>query len=834
MARVKIDYGIDLGTTNSSICRMEKGEPKVIRTDLQDKVIMPSCVSVNRKGSLSVGDAAYNTMKGDKRRATKSWKKQDSNTYIEFKRTMGTDTKYHSSNKERDYSSEELSSEVLKKLKSFVTDEVFRSVVITVPAKFTVGQKTATIEAAKMAGFDHCELLQEPIAASFAYGLSSEQKNGIWMVFDFGGGTFDAALLKVEDGIMQVFDTAGDNYLGGKDLDAAIVESIIIPYLKDNYAIDGILADKEKNAVLRDAMKTYAEDVKNQLSFKDSEDILSNLGDLGEDEDGEEIELDLTVTQQQVFEAMRPVFQKAVDVCKDLMQRNNLKGSDLNKLILVGGPTHSPLIRQMLREQITPNVDTSIDPMTAVATGAALYASTKDAEVKDSDIEVGTVKLEIGYEATSVEQTEWVSVKLDKASSGTSCPNKVLVEFVRGDNAWSSGKTEIDEMGNVIEANLVEGKSNAFSVVCYNEKGDQLPCFPSEITIIQGSKVGSAPLPYNIGIAIWDDHKSKAVFKAATGLEKNKPVPAVGVVNGLSTSKQLRPGMSSDLLTVPIYQCEDDPEVGRTAALYEYVADVIVTGDEVESLIPENSPVDITLKVDSSEQMTMDIYFPSVDFTISKSLDTSKKQSVDEAEKLIPQMISDAQKDINRLAESGINTESLQTELNTVIEENNNSQEKKAVLQHLKEVLRKIEDKDAETEWERLEKEIREEFDRLENADNDLGNDKSHQIVNQLRIQTDQVIRSKNVLMGHEVLEEITRLFFQLTFIYQCMGLIRNCDNNFGRYRWKDASHARQLVNQGMALMANQPTVEQLQPIAAQLVRLMPDDEATNVGGFLH
>ena len=834
MARVKIDYGIDLGTTNSSICRMEKGEPKVIRTDLQDKVIMPSCVSVNRKGSLSVGDAAYNTMKGDKRRATKSWKKQDSNTYIEFKRTMGTDTKYHSSNKERDYSSEELSSEVLKKLKSFVTDEVFRSVVITVPAKFTVGQKTATIEAAKMAGFDHCELLQEPIAASFAYGLSSEQKNGIWMVFDFGGGTFDAALLKVEDGIMQVFDTAGDNYLGGKDLDAAIVESIIIPYLKDNYAIDGILADKEKNAVLRDAMKTYAEDVKNQLSFKDSEDILSNLGDLGEDEDGEEIELDLTVTQQQVFEAMRPVFQKAVDVCKYLMQRNNLKGSDLNKLILVGGPTHSPLIRQMLREQITPNVDTSIDPMTAVATGAALYASTKDAEVKDSDIEVGTVKLEIGYEATSVEQTEWVSVKLDKASSGTSCPNKVLVEFVRGDNAWSSGKTEIDEMGNVIEANLVEGKSNAFSVVCYNEKGDQLPCFPSEITIIQGSKVGSAPLPYNIGIAIWDDHKSKAVFKAATGLEKNKPVPAVGVVNGLSTSKQLRPGMSSDLLTVPIYQCEDDPEVGRTAALYEYVADVIVTGDEVESLIPENSPVDITLKVDSSEQMTMDIYFPSVDFTISKSLDTSKKQSVDEAEKLIPQMISDAQKDINRLAESGINTESLQTELNTVIEENNNSQEKKAVLQHLKEVLRKIEDKDAETEWERLEKEIREEFDRLENADNDLGNDKSHQIVNQLRIQTDQVIRSKNVLMGHEVLEEITRLFFQLTFIYQCMGLIRNCDNNFGRYRWKDASHARQLVNQGMALMANQPTVEQLQPIAAQLVRLMPDDEATNVGGFLH
>ena len=824
MARVKIDYGIDLGTTNSSICRMEKGEPIVIKTDTL-KDTMPSCVSINRRGGIQVGDAAYATMKSDKRRASKSGKVMNSNTYIEFKRTMGTDTKYHSSNVDRDYSSEELSAEVLKALKSFVTDEVFRSVVITVPAKFTVGQKTATIEAAKMAGFDHCELLQEPIAASFAYGLSSEQKNGIWMVFDYGGGTFDAALLKVEDGIMQVFDTAGDNYLGGKDLDAAIVENIIIPYLKENYAIEGILADKEKNAVLRDAMKTYAEDVKNQLSFKESEDILSNLGDLGEDEDGEEIELDLTVTQLQVFDAMRPVFQKAVDVCKELMKRNNLKGSDLNKLILVGGPTHSPLIRQMLKEQITPNVDTSIDPMTAVATGAALYASTKDADVKDSDIEVGTIKLEIGYEATSVEQTEWVSVKLDKAGSGVSCPNKVLVEFVRGDNAWSSGKTEIDEMGNVIEANLVEGKSNAFTVVAYNEKGDQLPCFPSEITIIQGSKVGSAPLPYNIGIAIWDDHKNKAIFKAATGLEKNKPVPAVGVVNGLSTSKQLRPGMIGDVLRIPIYQCEDEPGIGRTAALYEYVADVIVTGEEVESLMPKDTPIDITLKVDSSEQMTMDIYFPSVDFTVSKSLDTSKKQSIAEAEKLIPQMIRDAQHDINRLTESDINTEFLQTELNTVIEEDKNSQEKKAVLQHLKEVLRKIEDEDAGTEWDRLEKEIREEFERLEKADRELGNDKSHQIVNQLRNQTDQVIRSKNIMMGRDVLEQITHVFFQLTMIYQCMGLIRDCNNNFGRFRWKDANRARQLVNQGMTAMANQPTVEQLQPIAAELVGLVPEGE---------
>ena len=189
MTRIKIDYGIDLGTTNSAICRMEKGEAVVIKTDVL-KDTMPSCVSFTKRKSVKAGDSAFNDMKSDKRRASKAGKKGVSNAYVEFKRTMATDTRYHSSFMERDYTSEELSAEVLKTLKSFVTDENFSSVVITVPAKFTVNQKTATMEAAKLAGFNRCELLQEPIAAAMAYGLTADSKNGIWMVFDFGGGTF--------------------------------------------------------------------------------------------------------------------------------------------------------------------------------------------------------------------------------------------------------------------------------------------------------------------------------------------------------------------------------------------------------------------------------------------------------------------------------------------------------------------------------------------------------------------------------------------------------------------------------------------------------------------
>lgn len=827
MARIKIDYGIDLGTTNSAICRMEKGEPRIQKIEVTDDT-MPSCISINKKGTLWIGASAYRAMQSDKRRATKSWKEEASNAYIEFKRTMGTDVLYPCTHLNKNFTSEELSSEVLKSLKSFVTDENINSAVITVPAKFTVNQKTATIEAAKMAGIKRCELLQEPIAASMAFGLATDEKDGLWMVFDFGGGTFDAALLRVEDGIMQVFDTEGDNFLGGKNLDYAIVDEIIIPYLKKNYAISSILADEEKKIVLRDAMKTYAEDVKNQLSFKGHEDIISNLGDLGEDEDGEEIELDLTVTQEEAFAVMRPYFQKAVDICKDLLQRNNLTGTQLNKLILVGGSTHSPLIRQMLKEQITPNVDTSIDPMTAVATGAALYASTLDNEVNEDEIQIGTVKLEMGYESTSVETTEWISVKLADDSS----LSKVWVELVRADKAWSSGKTEVDSKGNVIEANLVESKPNSFSVLAYDDKGNAIPCFPSEITIIQGSKVGAAPLPYNIGIAIWDNNKKRGVFRMAKGLEKNKLLPAVGVVNDLKTSKQLRPGIINDVLTIPVYQVDDFSEAeGKTASLYEHVADVVVTGDDVESLIPADSVVDVTLKADSSEQMKLEVHFLASDITVEKVLDTTIKQSASDDE--IQKGLNEAEISLRRLEAEDISTSELQAQLDSVKKDFANSSEKKAVLQHLKEVLRGIERLDSSTEWQRIEKNLREEFDSLERAQNDLGNDKTASLVEQLRIQTDKVIRDKDVRMGYELLEQISALFVHLTMVYQCMGLIQDCHRRFGSIRWKDSSRARQLINKGLEEMNGQPTVEKLHPIACSLIDLMPDDEAANASGLL-
>lgn len=827
--RNKIDYGIDLGTTNSAICRMEQGKPIIRKTDTL-KDTMPSCVSFTRRKSTQVGDAAFNAYKSAKRRETKTWKNDDSNAFMEFKRTMATDTTYHSAYMNQDYTSEELSAEVVKTLKSFITDEEMTSAVITVPAKFTAKQKTATLESAKMAGLKKCELLQEPIAASMAYGLDNKNKDGIWMVFDFGGGTFDAALLKVEDGIMQVFDTEGDNYLGGKNLDYAIVDMILIPYIKDNFSIDSYLSDNTKKGILRDMLKTYAEPLKNQLSFKSEEDVLSNIGDLGEDEDGEELELDLTVTQDEVFNVIRPFFQKAIDSCKELLSRNNITGTKLDKLILVGGPTHSPLVKEMLREQITTNVDESIDPMTAVATGAALYASTIDAEIKKEEVEVGTVQLDIEYESTSVETSEWIPVKLPEDSDFS----KVQVELTRSDKAWSSGKVDVDKKGNIIEVQLVESRPNSFDVKVYDNKGNILPCFPEQITIIQGSKVGSAPLPYNIGIATWNTERERSVFRMAEGLEKNKPVPAVGVINDLKTTGVLRPGVESDILSIPVYQVDDfDEAEGRPTDLYEYISDVIITGEDVDSVVADGETVNVTIKVGTSEQMAIEVYFVKEDLTVEKELDTSKKQSIEEASILIEKWIKQSEKDITSLEESGVDVEDLKQSFELVKQDARNSSEKKMVLQHLKEVMRKVEDKNEDSEWVRLEREIREEFKRLDMAQKELGNDDTKQKVESLRKQTDQVVRTKDVAMGKAIKEQITSLFISLTIVYQLAGFVNHYNENFNFIDWKDSSRARQLLNRGLEIISTQPNADSLFPIFKGVYDLLPNEEAKKAGGML-
>lgn len=827
MARTKIDYGIDLGTTNSAISRIENGEAKIIKVNGLDDT-MPSCIAYNKKGVLA-GKKAFAVYRSEQEASLS--KDIEPNAFIEFKRTMGTDRKYFSSNLDKDLSSEELSAEVLKTLKSFVTDEAVNAVVITVPAAFKNNQIDATRRAAKLAGFEHAEVLQEPVAAAMAYGLDNKNKDGFWLVFDFGGGTFDAALLKVEDGIMKVADTEGDNYLGGKNLDLAVVDEIIIPHIQENFSINGILNDDHKKAKYREALKPFAEELKNELSFKNEFNLYKEEG-AGTDDDGEDIEIDLTITQADLENVLSPVFQKAVDISKKLLERNNLKGSSLDSLILVGGPTFSPIIRKMLEKQIC-KPDTTVDPMTVVSKGAALYASTVSIseEIKEQTRDKSKIQIEIGHEASTVELEEFVTLKILIDKTEGTIPEKVFAEITRSDKAWSSGKVEINEIGEVIETQLIEGKTNGFEVTLFDDKGNLLESEPKEFTIIQG--IGGLNsmqgLTLNWGIEIKKRETGKIEFRQVSGLEQNKSLPATGTANGLKTQKQIRPGMDSDFIKIPLYQGEHGAD-GTRAIYNEHVYDIIISGADLPALLPDNSDVDLTISIDKSQKVSIQAYFPYLDHTSEIEVPTDTVQSVETS--WLSNEIRKAKGSIEELKDEGISDDKVQkaeteiAELERKFENSKNDVDgKQEVLTNLRKTLKTIDELSETTEWPKLEEELKEEFYRLEKANKDLGNDRSTQVVNQLRNQLEEVLKSQDIKLGKALAEEIHSVFFQMTLVYQLINFIRQHNQHFASYHWKDSNRARQLLNEGLQQIGENPNTDDLHPIVVDLINLLQNEE---------
>lgn len=816
--RTTVDFGIDLGTTNSAISKMENGSPDSIRTNsLMDT--MPSCVYFNRKGAIHVGLAAYNALKDEKLNAMKNWDSGNDNTFIEFKRTMGSDAKYESSNAKRSFSSIELSAEVLKALKSFEKDENVNTVVITVPAAFKNNQIDHTRQAGKLAGFQQVEIITEPEAAAWVYGLNSENKDGYWLVFDFGGGTFDAALLKVSDGIRQVIDTEGDNYLGGKNLDEAIVDKIIVPHLEKNFVIDELLSDQNKNKILRAAMKFYAEEIKKQLSFNDETSILTNLGDIpGEDDEGNELELDITVSSSELENAIKPVFQKAIDISQELLKRNNLNGSKLAALILVGGPTMSPILRKMLSSQIC-KPDTSVDPMTVVAKGAAIYASTIKRKNETIEINPTKIQIEINFEPTSVFDEEDGVIKILQDKTESEIPLKVFVNVSRQDGGWSSGNVEINTIGEIVTVQLEKGKSNAFSVSLFDDKGNKLECEPSNFNILQGGKGGSPVLPFNIGIEIQDKNTGKLQFRTVENLTKTKQLPASGTMSNLKTPKQIRPGMDSDFLEIAIYQGEHGAD--RSRAIHNHhINTIYITGSDLPALLPANSDVDIELKIDINQKITGLATFPHLAFTFEFECETVTDTTGEDKASYLSNEINKGLRSVKQLKSKGIDgieiekAEKELEEIKSQFEKDKSASDKQQqTLENLRKVLKVVDKLEGDREWPEMEKELKDAFYNLEEINKKKGNEQTTKMVNDIKSNVEQAIRDKDKKHTPALIEMINTFGFELERLEHLIGFILSHDRDFDRIRWRDRQAARNAIESGKSIIYDTPSISSLQPI---------------------
>ncbi|MEN8884028.1 MAG: Hsp70 family protein [Flavobacteriaceae bacterium] len=829
MSRLK--YGIDLGTTNSAIAFIDKGDSVIIKNESQSDTT-PSCVGFNKKKGVSVGIRTYNALQSDKTRALKLGKKGSSETFIEFKRTMGSNKKFHSSFMEADFSSEDLSAEVLKKLKSFVQNDNFKSVVITIPAMFNDNQKSATQKAAELAGFSQVELLQEPIAAAMAYGLDEKVKDGQILIFDFGGGTFDVCLVNVEDGIMQVKDTEGDNWLGGKNLDNAIVDEILIPYLKENYTINSFLEDETKKLLLKDALKVKAEEIKVNLSFSKSFDVISNLGEYPDDDQGEEIELDFEVTHNQMIEVLGPVFQKAVDMAKKVLSRNMLSGTSLNSLILVGGPTFSPVLRELLSAQICAP-DTSVDPMTVVARGAAIYASQFDVDeaIVDEVRDVTKIQLELSYESQTVETEEMLVVKLNKDKTQGKIPSKVFVTVKRSDGGWESNKAEIDETGDIVDLLLREGKPNTYEVFLTNETGDDLPCEPREFTIIQGVKTGNATLAYGYGVELLGEN-GKANFYTIPGLEKGQTMPANGEKSGLKTLKDLRPG-SSDEINISIYQGTIEAEKTR-ANNQTWVSTVRLNGQDIGKLLPKGSEVNLFLEIIRDGVFNLSIDIPYLNDTIEKPFEQEEQKGEDdnwftEQFKNIESEIAafeneneaydknSLEKIKTTIKESKDEFESRKSDYDTRMKVRDNIRKQFTALDNLTNV----------SAWPIAEQELKTTFYELEKKVTSSDDSNTKSAFESLKKRMDAVLVSQNVLEAKDLKDEMGDLFVQILDnehgVELFISILMNFNDDFDSQPWTNRSQARTILNSAMKEVMANPNRERALNYCQQLWRLLPD-----------
>lgn len=354
--------GIDLGTTNSVVAVMEGGEPVVI-TSQEGNRITPSVVAFTKNGERLVGQVA-------KRQAITNPER----TVQSIKRDMGTDKKETIDGK--DYTPQEISAMILQKLKSdaesYLGEDV-KQAVITVPAYFSDSQRQATKDAGKIAGLEVLRIINEPTAASLAYGLDKEEDQKI-LVFDLGGGTFDVSVMEIGDGVFEVMATSGNNKLGGDDFDQRILDHIAETFKREN----GINLKNDRMALQR--LKEAAEKAKIELSSVTTTNI--NLPFITADSNGPK-HLDMTLSRKKFNELTEDLVEKTMEPTRRAIDDAGLKPDEISKILLVGGSTRIPAVQDAVKKILGKDPFKGINPDECVSIGAAIQAGVLSGDVKD-------------------------------------------------------------------------------------------------------------------------------------------------------------------------------------------------------------------------------------------------------------------------------------------------------------------------------------------------------------------------------------------------------------------------------------------------------------------
>jgi molecular chaperone DnaK len=580
-----IDYGIDLGTTNSAIAVAEDGGVRVVKNN-EGWDYSPSAVWIPKKDVVHVG-----------RRAKERTETDPENAHSEFKLEMGVaGAARRFARAGLSLTPEQLSAEVLKSLRQDAAAELGyapEAAVITVPAAFALNQNNATSDAAALAGLsEHCPLVQEPTAAAIAYGVQDTSDSAHWMVFDLGGGTFDAAVMSKRDGELQLIQHAGDPYLGGKLIDWALVDDLLAPAVRRDLGLPDFTRGNRRWQRNFAKLKAEAENAKIALSRAGKFDIALDL----DDGEGGTENFEFTLTRGVLDDLALPFYTRAIKLCRDALAESALRPDHIDRLLLAGGSTLSPGLRELLADPDTgPGiaVDHSQDPTTVVARGAAAFARTVRRPRKPVAAAPGEFAVvELNYPAQTVDTTEIpVSGKLSSGSTVDWTQYAVVLANPGGQPPFRGPRTALSQDGTFYtEVAITADATSRFTVELTDAAGTRQRLAGDTLSITHAKVVpGEAVLTGTLGIGRADGTFDPLLRKGAT-------LPAM-VTKIYRTTIALHRSEPDAVIRIPLLEGERGrAERNTRVGLLE------IRPRDVRIDLPAESEVEVTFEIEASSR----------------------------------------------------------------------------------------------------------------------------------------------------------------------------------------------------------------------------------------
>ncbi|MHC1739758.1 MAG: Hsp70 family protein [Anaerolineaceae bacterium] len=823
MPRTTIDFGIDLGTTNSTIAVYKDGKVDVYRNN-EGFEYTPSAVWVNKHNHLIVGREAKEHLEED-----------SENAFCEFKRLMSSAERKTFARTGQSMSPEDLSAEVLKELKGHVrqrSNEEVTAAVITVPADFELPQCEATKRAAQSAGLTLIHLLQEPVAAALAYGFESKSDKVFWLVYDFGGGTFDAAIIQVRDGAIEVVNHGGDNFLGGKDIDWAIVEQLLVPALLNQTNLRNFKRGNKEWRAAFAKLKWHAEEAKIALSRKESFDITIKFTTA--DNFPEPFEFNYELMQSDVAALAEPFIKKTISICKQTLADKRLESGNIEKVLLVGGPTLAPYLRDRLNDPTTGLgicLDWTVDPMTVVARGASIYAHTQRMPTDQDDLDL---QLENGLFVVSFPDWKFTGSDIEPIIAGkVSAPagsalDGLSIEFINETAVprWQSGKLPLQNGGFMTTLWADKKSTNTFTVVLSDKIGRELKVVtdPAPLTYSVGLTFTDPPLTHSVGLALANNEFM--VF-----FEKGTPLPAHKKGDTLKTTLPVHKGQKGDLIRILVLEGES-PRADRNRKISVFE----IPSDKVKMDVPAGSDVEVTINIDRSRLIKTNAYIPILDEefddVISMEADTVKfdpkafGEELDKEKKRLANLKDQANATSDEKAKEvlqRIDQEELVQQADAAFAASSDDpDDAKKCRNRLLDLRRELDNMEDALEWPNLVQEA----EKLIASGNEIaqqhGNAEEKRILQAEEAQLRVVLKTRDAdLLSHQIESYRMAIFriLQRTGILQVIYFQNLCDR---KAEMRDQTQAQQLMSEGLRAM-NTNDAEKLQAINRQLAELLPN-----------